>query len=285
MKHRVAITGTTGGIGRYLASYLNKLGKYKVFEINRRPLLDKTSRSLVITNYQLPEVKDFLSDNKVQSIVHLAGITDSTNKHIYQFNHFQTVFLARAFLDTTKKANIKSPKFIYSSTGAIYGDQGRTPYSEDDKLSPQSEYAHSKLIAENELLNLTKNENLTVINGRIFNAYGPGLSNSLVNRIVDGESLKIIWNENYTRDYINLADISEIIQLLLQIEVDSGPINIANGIGWNNIKLVDSLRKQMELKFQKEASEVYSYSVADVSKLKQITGYNPKTQINVVNIK
>ena len=64
------------------------------------------------------------------------------------------------------------PRFVFSSSCAVYGDQVAIPIDEDHPLNPQSPYGQSKLMVEQALWWLAERGRMNTASLRYFNAAG-----------------------------------------------------------------------------------------------------------------
>ena len=67
---------------------------------------------------------------------------------------------------------VSLPRFVLSSTAAVYGEPQRTPITEDHPLEPTNAYGESKLIVERMLLWFHRVHGLRYASLRYFNAAG-----------------------------------------------------------------------------------------------------------------
>src|ERR1700754_214371 len=92
-------------------------------------------------------VEGVIAQHGVDSIVHLAGsviVPDSMRDPLgYYRNNTMTT---RSLLNSAVKAGI--PRFIFSSTAAVYGNPEQMPVPETAPTRPLSPYGSSKLMAE-----------------------------------------------------------------------------------------------------------------------------------------
>ncbi len=81
-------------------------------------------------------------------------------------NAAKTLSLLRAVL------KYQVPRFVFSSTAAVYGEPRRIPIMEDDPLDPTNAYGESKLMVERMLSWFHKAHGLRYASLRYFNAAG-----------------------------------------------------------------------------------------------------------------
>src|SRR5271168_3438225 len=96
----------------------------------------------------------------IDAVIHIAAFFRSftDNEGIIKTNHAGTVALANAAMAVGVK------RFIFTSTGNVYGSENQRPSKEDDvvNINDPRAYSSSKIAAENELLSLHKNKGFDV---------------------------------------------------------------------------------------------------------------------------
>ncbi len=193
-------------------------------------------------------------------------------------------------LEACLKSNIK--RFVYSSSGAIFGEAKYLPIDEDHPLNPESPYGVSKLAAEKYCFAYYKVHGLPITALRYFNAYGPRQESSrypnvitvFFQRIREGKPLTIFGDGKQTRDFIFVDDIVKANILAATHPAAVGEIfNIATGRENDLNKLVtiiNRLRSQESkvIYTDSRAGEI-KYSRANIEKARKILGYNPEINL------
>src|SRR5439155_14221311 len=77
-----------------------------------------------------------------------------------------------SILEAMRDAGVK--RVVFSSSGAVYGEQGTQPLRETMPPDPRSPYAVSKLASEYYIRTTGILWNIETVSLRVFNAYGPG---------------------------------------------------------------------------------------------------------------
>ncbi len=151
------------------------------------------------------------------------------------------------------------PKFIFSSTAAVYGDPVRTPMDEDHPTRPTSTYGMAKLLADQALDWIARLQGMTCISLRYFNAAGGGpalgedhhpethLIPLLLEAALGQRAGITLFGDDYPtpdgtciRDYIHIRDLAHAHILALEADLP-GPrhiFNLGNGRGFSNREVV-----------------------------------------------
>lgn len=169
-------------------------------------------------------------------------------------------------------------KVVFSSTGAVYGDQAQSALNEDSPTLGSSDYALSKLTTERLLRNLTHEDPLLAVTTlRIFNIAGPQFPASLVQRLIGADRdhpVTLTAPDRFVRDYIHQSDIVRVVLAALS---DDRPgyrvINVGAGSPVTTTDLVASLDVPPESWVEVDGNG--SYNWADNSRLKATLGVTP----------
>lgn len=263
---------------KYNDIYENKYG----MKFSRIDLADKES------------IDSIFRDNKFDFVINLAaqaGVRYSvTNPRSYIMSNlvgFSNI------LEAVRHNPVKH--LIYASSSSIYGLEDKIPFSEDMKTdSPVSLYAATK--KSNELLAYSYSHlyKIPTTGLRFFTVYGPyGRPDmayfSFTKKILNGLSIQLYNNGKMKRDFTYIDDVVEGI-MDIQDNPPSGEClhevyNIGNNSPVELMYFVQTLEKLLESKANIEycpmqQGDVYS-TYASVDKINKITGFNPKTSIEV----
>lgn len=161
----------------------------------------------------------------------------------------------------------KVPRFVFSSTAALYGNPERTPIKEDDPLHPTNAYGESKLLVEQMLAWFHRIHGLRYASLRYFNAAGAteelGEDHHpethlvpLVLQVAAGKRASIsIYGADYptadgtcVRDYIHVSDLASAHVLALealgkQAEPERLIYNLGNGRGFSVREVIEAARR------------------------------------------
>ncbi len=189
-------------------------------------------------------------------------------------------------LEECTQAGIK--KIIFpSSGGAIYGDQNKELYSEDDPLLPISPYAISKLSLERyfEYFRITHGLDYLIL--RLSNPYGPlqniignqGIIPIFLNLIKNNQPVTVFGDGDNVRDYIFIDDaIANIKKLAFMKKTKYRIYNIGSGLGTSINDLLDIMRevtdKKISIKIAPERKSDLKSIVLDINRAKSEIDYS-----------
>lgn len=291
---RYLITGGAGFIGSALANQLTAQGhEIRVLDDlsagDPARLLPDISFTRGDVN-DIPKLWSLLQG--VECVYHLAARVSVPESVLYPRDYNATnVGGTVSILEAMRDAGVR--RVVFSSSGAVYGEQGIQPLKENTPPDPRSPYAVSKLAAEYYIRTtgiLWKMESVSL---RIFNAYGPGqqipASNPpviphFIRRALTGESLVIYGDGNRTRDYVYIDDVvSALIAASTAPDIDRQVVNVGSGVETSS----NSLIRAIETATGKTISPLYSSArdggvsrmCADISLAKAKLGFTPKMSL------
>jgi UDP-glucose 4-epimerase len=165
---KILVTGATGKVGSRLATRLARRGD-RVRALVRDPkrAADLSEAGIELTVGDLLDADSLAAAVQgVDAIVHCAAFfRGATAEQAHAVNDLGSQQLASA----ARAASVK--RFIFTSTGLVYGPNGGRLAQEDDPCAPTAAYPVSKLAAERFLLAL---EDLDVRILRLPFVYGDG---------------------------------------------------------------------------------------------------------------
>ena len=227
--------------------------------------------------------------NKLDSIefdkvIFLIG---SSNHHDININidmgiDFNVYPLNKA-LNYFSKKNLK--KFICFTTILLYNQEKfKMPVDETQEINPYiNKYVFSKYLSE-EIVKFFAHSVPSII-VRLSNIYGytrlrrPDLIPTIMQEIFEKEIVKI-WNDNPKRDFIFTEDAADAVLKLINSSYE-GTVNLGSGkmSSLKEIcKIISKLSGKSIISENKNVTGPMEF-VADISKLKEITGWEPKYDI------
>lgn len=182
-------------------------------------------------------------------------------------------------------------KFVYASSSSVYGDEPNLPKKEGREGNLLSPYAVSKRADEEWAKQYTKHYGLDTYGLRYFNVFGrrqdpngtyAAVIPKFLKQIMSGEVPTINGDGKQSRDFTYIENVIEAnLKACLAPSSSAGEVyNIAYGgreylldIYYN---LTEALKVKVEPNFGPERAGDIRHSNADISKAKELLGYNPE---------
>jgi nucleoside-diphosphate-sugar epimerase len=271
---KLLITGATGKVGNRFVSRILAKG-YDVRILVRDPAkasaLAGLGAGVVIGDLNnaatlAPAVKD------IDAVIHIAAFFRSftDNEGIIKTNHAGTVALANASIAAAVK------RFIFTSTGNVYGSGYQHPAKEDDpvNINDPRAYSSSKIAAEQELISLYKNKGFDVRILRLGFVYGD--RDPHIEEIMP--LLKKMKRHSGSRMHmVHHLDVAQALTILLHTDGLNGEIfNLADDAPITLYELADSVGQAANAFDPAEGPLTDPFEgILDISKLRNRTGFRP----------
>lgn len=203
----------------------------------------------------------------------------------------------------------KVEHLVYASSSSVYGANEKTPFSENNNVDhPVSFYAATKKANESMAHSYSHLYQLPTTGLRFFTVYGPwgrpDMSPFLFTRaILEGKPLKVFNYGKHKRDFTYIDDIVQGVVKSLNMIPTPNPewsglvpdpatskapwrlYNIGNSEPVELLYYIECIEKSLGKTTEKELLPLQpgdvEHTYADVSHLKQDTGYNPTTSIEL----
>ena len=300
----ILITGGAGFIGSHLVEKLLAENVWKVavadnFNEFYAPAVKRANLAAVAGNENLKIYEADITDRaKMQTIfatenfdavVHLAawaGVRPSLlNPRLYtKVNVNGTLNL----LEAAKEFGVK--QFVFGSSSSVYGINSKIPFAEDDKIqNPISPYAATKAAGELLCHTFAHLYDLRVICLRFFTVYGarqrPDLAIHKFSRLIyDGKPIPVFGDGKTRRDYTFVDDI--IFGARAAIDYDKANYEVFNLGESETVELreliallEENLGRKAIIDRQPMQPGDVPVTFADISKARELLGYNPQTKI------
>jgi len=281
----ILITGAAGFIGRQL---VNKLEEYdvKIFQIDdlsQDPLIEPHD-NLIKDNVQNIK-KEFLLDNEIDSVVHLAAKKNVKDSFFNLNNSVENYDMTLKLYGACVESNVRN--FYIASTCEIYGFQNEN-LNENSKFIPHSPYAVSKVA--NEYLSdvyMMLKEDFKVTSLNFFNTYGPSegadaVIPNFISKAVNNEVIKIEGDGTQARDFTYIDDTINLLINLIFSDKYYRSVNIGSGKDVSVNELLNLVKKNFkDVKYEyieKRPNEIKTF-IADNSLI--IKEFNFKLNIGI----
>ncbi len=259
----------------------------KLKELKKR--VDSENYTLEVVDLRdLEGLERTFSENKIDTVVHLAaraGVRPSIDDPIlYQEVNGRGT---QNILECCRKYGVKN--IVAASSSSVYGNNKVVPFKETDVVDYAiSPYAATK--KANEVMGHVYHSlykiNMAFL--RFFTVYGPRQRpdlaiNKFTRLILAGEEIPVFGDGSTSRDYTYIADIVDgICRSINYVENNKDVYEVFN-IGSNSpvslAEMIETIEKVLDKKavinrLPMQPGDV-DRTYADVTKLKEMTGYNP----------
>ena len=301
----VLITGGLGFIGSNLAIELVNLGAKVTIVDNMLPrqggnLFNIHDIADQVT-VNVSDVRNQLSMNHLVKgkdyIFHLAGQVnhvDSMRNPLQDLdiNCFGTLVLLESLRQFNREA-----KIVFAGTRGEYGSSVKLPVDEDHPTNPKGIYAVTNLTAEKMVLVY---DDIYKIKGaclRITNSFGPrhqmqhdeyGVFNWFIRKAMDNEEIPVFGDGRILRDFLYVEDLVDCFLRVAMTDGTYGEVfNIGTGVPVSFYELAEKIvaitgtGRTKFTEFTQERKEVEPGDYyADISKIKNVTGWKPYTSLD-----
>jgi UDP-glucose 4-epimerase len=267
MRERVLVTGGAGYIGSVVADSLLCRGyDVTVFDNLSHGHLEAVPQGAALVTADVgdrPALDRVFQTGNFDAVMHFAawieaGESMEVPERYFRNNSANTLTLLEAILAH------KIPRFVFSSTAALYGTPERSPIEESDPLHPVNAYGESKLLVEQMLAWFHRIHGLRYASLRYFNAAGAEGARGenhhpethlipIALEVALGKRAEIeIYGGDYptpdgtcVRDYIHVADLASAHLLALEAlkQRDKVIYNLGNGRGFSVMEVIESARR------------------------------------------
>ena len=294
----ILVTGGAGFIGSNIVEHLLALN-HRVRVIDNLQTGNKNNIKDFLNN---PNFEFFYGDitnlenlrkalNGINIICHQAAlgsvprsIEDPLSSHNSNINGFLNILLV------AKEYGIK--RIVYASSSAVYGDEPNLPKTENIIGNPLSPYAITKYVDELYANMFSKLYDMECIGLRYFNVFGPkqdpdgayaAVIPKFISSLKDGIAPLINGDGYYSRDFTFVKNVVEANYLAMTTENKECYGNIFNiGAGGRItiLEMYNAIKKELGSDINPIFGDIRKgdipHSNADISKAKNLLGYEPK---------
>jgi nucleoside-diphosphate-sugar epimerase len=238
---RVFVTGACGYKGSVLVPKLLRLGhKVTAFDIQWFGNFLEPHPDLTVVKGDVRN-SDEIDLGGIDAIIHLSSVAndpcgDLDPKLTWEISCLATMRLA----DKAQRGGIK--RFIYASSGSVYGVKDELQVTEDLELLPISEYNKTKMCGERIVLSYKDDMVVQIVRPATVCGYSPRQRldvsvNMLTMQALTKGKITVFGGEQ-TRPNIHMDDITDLYIFLLDHPEHTGIYNA----GFENISIMDIAR-------------------------------------------
>jgi len=217
----------------------------------------------------------------VDAIIHLSSVAndpcgDLDPKLTWEISCLATMQL----IDRAVRRGVG--RFIYASSGSVYGVKDEPDVTEDLELTPLSEYNKTKMVAERVILSYANQIAVQIVRPATVCGFSPRMRldvsvNMLTMQAVTNEHITVFGGKQ-TRPNIHIDDITDVYLFLLDHPEHRGIYNA----GFENISIMEIAERIVEHAPAKitvsESNDPRSYRVNSNKLL--AAGFRPRKSVN-----
>jgi ADP-L-glycero-D-manno-heptose 6-epimerase len=288
---RITVTGGFGFIGSNLVAHLNRRGIVPDVVVRT---LDEQWRNVAGLSFKLITPDEIVDGSTVVALGANVDTTEPMNPTLWENN-------VNGLLDLWRKTRVRGGRFIYASSGSVYGSEEKDFTERIHGLRPLNAYAFSKLQIDNTLFGGLKEADTYGL--RFTNIYGPrerhkGDMASLVhkgltkqfplygstNHVYDLKSPKKpcwrlfkshrpdIKDGEQARDFCYVEDVCLVIEFFLEGDQAPGLYNLGTGTARTFNDLVKAVDPALPIEYtdmpEVLRNQYQYYAKADITKLR-----------------
>ena len=235
---RLLVTGACGYKGSVLVPKLLKLGHEVIaYDIQWFGQFLPEHDALTVVQGDVRFFDTALLEG-IDAIIHLASVAndpcgDLDPKLTWEISALATMQLA----DTAARAGIK--RFIYASSGSVYGVKEEEHVTEDLELLPISEYNKTKMVAERVMLSYADQMCVQIVRPATVCGVSPRMRLDVSVNMLTMQALKngkiTVFGGEQVRPNIHIDDIARLYIFLLDNPQVTGVYNA----GFENLKIIE----------------------------------------------
>ncbi len=289
------ITGGAGFLGVALANALARQGNViRVIDDVSAGDPSRLDPSVHFTRGDVNDIPKLWSLLQgIDVVYHLAARVSVSESVLYPREYNATnVGGTVSLIQAVRDAGVR--RIVFTSSGAVYGEQNEARVREDAIPNPGSPYAVSKLAAEHYLNTIGALWGIDTVILRVFNAYGPGqqlrashppVVPAMLRQAIGGGSIIVHGDGRQQRDFIYVDDVVNALMSAANAStVNRLIINVGSGVPTSINDVVATMGRCMgkeltPLRVTAESGGV-SRLCADLSRASERLGFVPKVTLD-----
>jgi UDP-glucose 4-epimerase len=293
---KILVTGGAGFIGSAIVPFLqkssNEIFVYDNLSFGNRDIIDVDDNHFILGDIRdKARVTSEFKRIQPDMIVHLAAIHFIPYCNQHPFESADVNIRGTINVLAAAKQIHQLTKFIFASTAAVYPIYDEAVNEEMDVM-PLDIYGLSKVAGEELCKKFQLESGIPTISCRFFNAFGPNETNphlipEIEMQLKSGIRTIKLGNLTPKRDFIHTHDMASAVNKLLSLEgIGYDTFNLGRGIEYSVVEIVEAFERILNEKITIEVDPARVRKVerehlrADVSKLKNATGWKPQWGID-----
>lgn len=295
-RKRVLITGGAGFIGSHLAHALVAQGQtvrvLDNFSTGSRANLAGCAVDIIegdVTDW--PTVCRAVEGCDLA--FHQAALVSPSRSMAYPaLNHAVNVTGTFHVFEAARQAGLR--RVVYASTAAVYGQRPGLPKRETDPTAPLTPYGAAKVMNETEASVYNQAYGLECIGLRYMNVYGPrqdpespysGVLSIFCQAVVRGQGVTILGDGEQTRDFVFVDDVVTALLAMTEgpFSAENSLMNVGCGVAVSLNQVVallgELVGRPVPVTYAAERPGDIRHSCADITRLVQVTGFRPQTDL------
>jgi nucleoside-diphosphate-sugar epimerase len=282
---KILVTGACGYKGHVLVPKLLAVGhEVTAFDIQWFGCYLEPHDNLKIIKGNVLDLESIPMDG-IECIIHLSSVandpcSDLDPKLTWEISALATMQLA----DRAARIGIK--RFIYASSGSVYGVKEEDQVYETLELKPLSEYNKTKMVAERVLLSYSDVMTVQILRPATVCGFSPRMrldvSVNLLTMAALTKNKMTVFGGDQIRPNIHIDDITDAYLYMLDNPQFTGIYNA----GFENISILDIakiVQRHIDAEIEITASpDIRSYRINSDKLLK--TGFRPKKNVEIAVI-
>jgi len=255
---------------------IKELGKHDNLDVIKADISDYDTMNIIFKKHKF---------NKICHLAAQAGVRYSLeNPLAYEKSNILGTLV---MLEMAKKYNVKY--FVFASSSSIYGNNKKTPFSEEDNVDyPVSLYAATK--KSSELLAYTYHHlySLNCTGLRFFTVYGPWGRPDMAyfkftKAILEDKPIDVYNYGKMKRDFTYISDITDGILAAIDNPFPYEIINLGNNKPIELSYFIECIENALKKKAKKNMMPMQPGDVkityANIKKAEKLLNYKPKVKI------
>jgi len=278
---KLFITGGCGYVGSLMIQKF--LDKYTIQNVDTQWFGNKlrNNDNLINIKEDTRNLSGEFIEKNTHAVIHLANIANDPSVELDQTLSWEVnVLAAKNLIEKSINAGVK--KFIYASSGSVYGVKSEMKVTEDLELVPISAYNKTKMICERLLLSYKDKIDVYIVRPATVCGLSPRMRFDVSVNLLTLQALKnkkiTIMGGSQTRPNIHINDMIGVYEHILTNDIEQGIYNA----GFENISILD-LGKKIQNKIDCEINIIESNdprSYRQCSDKLIDTGFEQKFNVN-----